>query len=51
MSSDPKEQKIVFLSDNDMQLILKSLKKCVPDKEDQERVYTLILYLELKQGQ
>lgn len=51
MSEDPKDQKIVFLSNNDIRLILNSLKKCVPDMEDQERVFVLVTYLELKRDQ
>jgi hypothetical protein len=49
--SDPKEQKIVFLSGKYIQLILKSLRKCVPDIEDQQDVFDLVTYLESKQDQ
>jgi hypothetical protein len=51
MSEDPKEQKIIFLSDKYIQLILKSLRKCVPDIEDQQDVFDLVTYLESKQDQ
>lgn len=45
------ESRTVVLRVREIQLILKSLKKCVPEAEDQEEVFNLAHYLELELGQ
>lgn len=46
MSEDPNASKTVVLKVREIDLILKSLRKCVPEVDDQEEVFQLVHYLE-----
>ena len=44
--NDKDESVTVNLKKREIDLILKSLRKCVPEVDDQEEVYNLVSYLE-----
>lgn len=46
MNENPNESKTVVLKVKEIDLILKSLKKCIPEVDDQEEVFQLVHYLE-----